>query len=112
MRGRGALFVVTAVVTAGGCSELLGSGDHSSPPHRAYAGERIESADAGPLCWDSKTVFMCVGNTYKQCAPAAGEGCVRCTCVLGNPNTESRWGTSGAWSDKGTQNLMGQPRVP
>jgi hypothetical protein len=100
------------VLLAAGCT-LFGTGSRSSAPRTASAGESIDSADAGALCWDSSGPLLCIGGTDKQCAPARGEGCVRCTCALGTANTEPRWGSGGgAWSDKNDQNLMGQPRVP
>jgi hypothetical protein len=111
MSGR---FMVTAVwvLVAAGCT-LFGAGDRTSAPRTASAGEAIDSTDAGPLCWDSSNVFLCINGGFKQCAAVPGEGCVRCTCALGTPSTVNRLGgTSPIWSDRADQNLMGQPRVP
>jgi hypothetical protein len=65
-----------------------------------------------PLCLDSHALLACIGSMEKRCAPAPGEGCIRCTCVVTSPNTESRWGQTNTWSDKGDQNLMASPRIP
>jgi hypothetical protein len=83
-------------------------------PKPSSDGESVDaSADAGALCWDSMAVFLCAGNgADKRCAPAPGEGCVRCTCVVGNPSSQRQPGTTGIFTDRGDQNLMGQPRVP
>ena len=110
MSGRS--MVAALVLVATGCT-LFGAGDRSSAHHVASAGEPVDSADAGPLCWDSSNVVLCIGSTYKQCAPVPGEGCVRCTCAIGTPSAVPRLGgTSPVWSDRQEQNLMGQPRVP
>jgi len=111
MSGRFA-FSLVLVLLAAGCT-LFGAGDRSSAHRTASVGEPVDSADAGPQCWDSYAVALCIGGANKQCAPAPGEGCLRCTCALGIPNTEPRWGSSsGVWNDRGDQNLMGQPRAP
>jgi hypothetical protein len=111
MPGRSILTAVL-VLLAAGCT-LLGAGDRSSTRQVAAPGEAIDSADAGPLCWDSSSVFLCIGSTFKQCAAVPGEGCVRCTCAIGTPSAVPRLGsTSPVWSDRENQNLMGQPRVP
>ena len=105
-------FIAVLVLVTAGCT-LFGAGDRTSTRRTASAGEAIDSTDAGPLCWDSSNVFLCMGNTYKQCAPVPGEGCVRCTCAIGTPSAVPRLGsTSPVWSDRQDQNLMGQPRVP
>ena len=111
----GRVFVsVVLVLLAAGCS-LFGAGDRSSVHRTASDGEPIDSeaAHAGPQCWDSYLAVLCIGGASRQCGPAPGEGCVRCTCALGIPNSEPRWGSSPrVWNDRGDQNLMGQPRVP
>ena len=111
MPGR-SIATVAGVLLAAGCT-LFGAGDRSSTRQMASAGEPVDSTDAGPLCWDSSNVVLCIGSTYKQCAPVPGEGCVRCTCAIGIPSTVPRLGgTSPVWSDRQDQNLMGQPLVP
>jgi hypothetical protein len=110
MRGP-ALSVVALGFLAVACS-FFGAGDRSSSHRTASAGETIDSADAGPPCWDSSNVVLCVGSTFRQCAPVAGEGCVRCTCAVGTRSTEARWNSDSTWNDRGDQNLMAQPRVP
>ena len=111
MRVRG-ISVLAILLLAAGCSALFGTGDRSSARRTASAGEAVEGADAGPPCWDSSNVVLCIGGAFKQCAPVPGEGCVRCTCAIGTPSTEPRFGSSGVWIDRADQNLMGQPRVP
>lgn len=111
MSGRSAVTAVLVLVAAG-CT-LFGAGDRSSAHPVASAGESVGSTDAGPPCWDSSKVVLCIGSTYRQCAPVPGEGCVRCTCAIGTPSAVPRLGsTSPVWSDRQEQNLMGQPRVP
>ena len=103
---------VVLLLLPAGCT-LFGASDRT-PAHRmASVGETVESTDAGPQCWDSYVAVLCISGADRQCAPAPGVGCVRCTCALGIPNTEPRWGSSSSvWNDRGAQNLMGQPRVP
>jgi len=102
-------FLWEALLVAG----CLGAGEHTATRRTLPAGERVETPDAGPPCWDSGNFLICSGNTFRQCAPAPGEGCVRCTCAIGAPVPSSGGGCAHeTWTDRGNQNLMGQPHIP